>query len=130
MRKLIAIMAFFAVANCLTAQNIAGKWARDKEILDTPTSLILNNDGTYEISRGTWSVRGEYKIKEGVVSFFDKAGDDMDSCRGYGKYTASLENDVLTLTQIEDRATYRNFTLINVHWTRIVPVETTTYIRK
>jgi hypothetical protein len=130
MRKLMAIVAFFAVANCLTAQNISGKWAREKDILDTPTSLILNNDGTYEISRGTWSVRGEYKVKDGIVSFFDTAGDDMDSCRGYGKYTASLSNDVLNLTIIEDRATYRNFTLTNVRWTRITPTETTTYIRK
>lgn len=119
MRKLLSLMAFIAIANGLSAQTFVGKWARSTDVLDTPTSLIINSNGTFEISRGTVSTRGIYEVKNNVIEFFDKAGDDMDSVRGLGKYVVSVGNDDLTLKPVEDAAIYRNFILSNVRWSKI-----------
>ena len=123
-------MAFVAISNCLSAQSFIGKWARETDVLDTPTSLIINSDGTFEISRGTVSTRGVYEFKNDLLAFFDKAGDDMDSVRGMGKYTVSVEEGILVLKPIGDAAIYRNFILSNVRWSKIANTERTTYIRK
>ena len=130
MRKFMTLMAFIALANGLSAQNFIGKWARETDVLDTPTSLIINSDGTFEISRGTVSTRGVYELKNDVLAFFDKAGDDMDSVRGLGKYTASVEDGTLTLKPVGDAAIYRNFILSNVRWSKINSTEKTVYVRK
>lgn len=119
MRKLLSLMAFIAIANGLSAQTFVGKWARSTDVLDTPTSLIINSNGTFEISRGTVSTRGIYEMKNNVLELFDKAGDDMDSVRGLGKYVVSVVGDNLTLKPVEDAAVYRNFILSNVLWSKI-----------
>ncbi len=126
MRKLLSLMAFIAISNGLSAQTFIGKWARTTDVLDTPTSLIINSNGTFEISRGTVSTRGIYEMKNNVLELFDKAGDDMDSVRGLGKYVVSVVGENLTLKPVEDAAVYRNFILSNVLWSKITSGEGTT----
>jgi hypothetical protein len=123
MRKLFSLMAFVAFANGLSAQTFVGKWARSTDVLDTPTSFIINNNGTFEISRGTVSTRGTYEVKNNVIELFDRAGDDMDSVRGLGKYVISIIGEDLILKPVEDAAIYRTFILSNVKWSKIAGQE-------
>jgi hypothetical protein len=126
MRKLLSLVAFIAIANGLSAQTFVGKWARETDVLDTPTSLIINHNGTFEISRGTVSTRGTYELKNNVIELFDKAGDDMDSVRGLGKYVVSVVGENLVLKPVEDAAIYRNFILSYVKWSKIMTHENAT----
>jgi hypothetical protein len=123
MRKLFSLMALVALANGLSAQTFVGKWARSTDVLDTPTSFIINNNGTFEISRGTVSTRGTYEVRNNVIELFDRAGDDMDSVRGLGKYVISIIGEDLILKPVEDAAIYRNFILSNVKWSKIMSHE-------
>jgi hypothetical protein len=126
MRKLLSLLALVALTNVLSAQSFIGKWARETDVLDTPTSFIVNSNGTFEISRGTVSTRGTYELRNNVIELFDKAGDDMDSVRGLGKYVVSVVGDNLVLKPVEDAAIYRNFILSNVRWSKITSGEVTT----
>ena len=62
---------------------------------------------------------GTYEVKNNVIELFDRAGDDMDSVRGLGKYVISIVGEDLILKPVEDAAIYRNFILSNVKWSKI-----------
>ncbi len=118
MKQYLFTLAFclIAVVTSLAQSNPHGFLVRNNDLLDAPTSLTLNEDGTCIFSSGGWCIKGTYQIEGATISFLDKEGDFADTMAGKGTYKFKIEGNNITFTLVKDRAVQRKHLLVDSGW--------------
>lgn len=118
MKQLFLTFAFClaAVVASLAQSNPQGLLVRNNDLLGSPTSLTLQEDGICIFSSGGWSIKGTYKIDGSTISFLDKEGDFADTMAGKGTYKFKIDGYNITFTLLKDRAVQRKHLLIDSGW--------------
>lgn len=118
MKQLFFILAFClsSIVSTFAQSAIHGFLVRERDLLDSPTSLTLNDDGTCVFSSGGWCIKGTYKINGSTITFVDKEGDFADTMAGQGTYKFKVESNKIVFTIVKDRAVQRKHLLIDSGW--------------